>query len=647
MSDLGCNGTEVVPVLKAPRRNRYFYGKLLDAPHLELEQRYGMDKRGLLNRLTLGFGVVCGLDVVPTVDGARVRVMPGVAVDGWGREVVVPAESPPLDVRQLLDACGRPEGGPLAPGTKVVLWLAYHECAAEPVPVLVGDCDTERGCANSIVREQYALVLQADEELAPAPSCGFPGLGAGATAHPLLVERTLGACPGPAARPWVPLARIVVPDENAAVEAGAIDRAVRPVVATNQLLLELVLCLADRVEQCCGGATPELELELVSGDAQTGEAGRELSEPVVVRVVDDQGQPAPGHPIDLAVTAGGGSVQPASAPSDANGLVSGRWTLGSGADAAQELRASLASGARVLFSARAEGAVVEKRITRVSGDGQAGPAGGELAEPLVVLVDDQNGDPVAGELVDFEASPSGASLNPVQAFTDSSGRASTRWTLAPTPGAHELVASIQSGSVNFAATAEEAPAQTLPILLAVWPPNAAVLESDDRWMVEWRERPRLELTFDREMREDGLASADRWLRAWNLSFDGEGAVPSRMRLEFAGRVDNPLIGDPAAFTVAYVFDSEQTAATEMPFLILMRPAGDRIVDTSDPPLPLDVDFRGTRLDPDVMKEIWATDGTFVDAQIRSSLVDTGATLPANDGQPGREYDSWFSMGGFQ
>ena len=35
------------------------------------------------------------------------------------------------------------------------------------------------------------------------------------------------------------------------LEAGAIDRTVRPVVATNQLLLELVLCLADRafVEQ--------------------------------------------------------------------------------------------------------------------------------------------------------------------------------------------------------------------------------------------------------------------------------------------------------------------------------------------------------------------------------------------------------------
>ena len=49
--------------LKTPVRNRYFYGKLLDVFHFELEQSYFNAKRWRLNRRVFGFGVICGLDV--------------------------------------------------------------------------------------------------------------------------------------------------------------------------------------------------------------------------------------------------------------------------------------------------------------------------------------------------------------------------------------------------------------------------------------------------------------------------------------------------------------------------------------------------------------------------------------------------------
>jgi len=64
----------------APVRNRYFYGKLLDVHHLEMEQRYFLEASHLINRLTLGSGVLCGLRVEALEDG-RVAVSPGVAVD--------------------------------------------------------------------------------------------------------------------------------------------------------------------------------------------------------------------------------------------------------------------------------------------------------------------------------------------------------------------------------------------------------------------------------------------------------------------------------------------------------------------------------------------------------------------------------------
>src|SRR5262245_17127605 len=54
--------------LTAPRRNFYYYGKLLDVPHFQMEQGYENLKRWRLNHLSLGEGVLCGLGITE-VDG--------------------------------------------------------------------------------------------------------------------------------------------------------------------------------------------------------------------------------------------------------------------------------------------------------------------------------------------------------------------------------------------------------------------------------------------------------------------------------------------------------------------------------------------------------------------------------------------------
>src|SRR5206468_11586399 len=53
-----CNGNRL-GTLTPPQRNKYFYGKLMDVPHFQMEQTYGNWKRWLLNRLALGEGVLC------------------------------------------------------------------------------------------------------------------------------------------------------------------------------------------------------------------------------------------------------------------------------------------------------------------------------------------------------------------------------------------------------------------------------------------------------------------------------------------------------------------------------------------------------------------------------------------------------------
>jgi alpha-tubulin suppressor-like RCC1 family protein len=62
---------------------------------------------------------------------------------------------------------------------------------------------------------------------------------------------------------------------------------------------------------------------------QTGTTGAALANPIVVTATDTHGNPVPNATIAFAVTAGGGSVAPASATTNAGGQAQTVWTLGS------------------------------------------------------------------------------------------------------------------------------------------------------------------------------------------------------------------------------------------------------------------------------------------------------------------------------
>ena len=69
-------------------RVNYFYGKLLSVEDFRLEQKYGNDKRRMLNRFLYGAGVVTGMNVVP-VDNTTLLIERGLALDASGREIVI------------------------------------------------------------------------------------------------------------------------------------------------------------------------------------------------------------------------------------------------------------------------------------------------------------------------------------------------------------------------------------------------------------------------------------------------------------------------------------------------------------------------------------------------------------------------------
>ena len=100
-------------------RNRYFRGKLLTVADYEAEQRYAIQRRRLINREMLGWGIVSGFAISPDDDseigpGGGVEIGEGLAFDPRGREIVACTG---VRIRGGADvvwlACGR--GGLLEP----------------------------------------------------------------------------------------------------------------------------------------------------------------------------------------------------------------------------------------------------------------------------------------------------------------------------------------------------------------------------------------------------------------------------------------------------------------------------------------------------------------------------------------------------
>lgn len=213
--------------LHAPRRNRYFSGKLLSPDDLEREQDYLRGADAQLNRLVLGAGVVCGLEVGVAGDGGSIRVEPGLALDGWGRRIVVPRR------------CDVPL--PAEPPASMVVRLCLEAREGDPTPAPEGD---EAGSwieGHRVEVREGRAPARADHAAAAAVELA----GAGRL-DDALAALARAACAHPPRDPCVTLATLTATnDGRLAVDASA----PRAVVPTNLVLLALVAALAARVEE--------------------------------------------------------------------------------------------------------------------------------------------------------------------------------------------------------------------------------------------------------------------------------------------------------------------------------------------------------------------------------------------------------------
>ena len=206
---------------------------------------------------------------------------------------------------------------------------------------------------------------------------------------------------------------------------------------------------------------PPVALQIVSGNAQEGIAGQRLPEPLVARVVDENGTPVQGQIVNFVVVAGGGSVFAGASISNAQGIVQERWTLGPTPGTEQKVEARAVdneTGEEIVFAtftAIAHPAPSQVgTMTRHEGDQQTIQAGSAAPIPPAVRITDGSGQPVAGREVVFAIESGGGSLTGATATTNADGVARVgSWTVGTQSGPASLRASTADiPSVTFTGT---------------------------------------------------------------------------------------------------------------------------------------------------------------------------------------------------
>jgi|GEM_PF-1947851 len=215
---------------KASLRNHYFNGKLLGKDDLEREQDYHRSKKRLENRFVVGWGVVSGLDVAEekgrgSGGSRRVTVSPGMAIDPWGRELVL-ASPVSLTV---------PFTGNAKSSEKWHLVLSQEEKKEAPMP-----SPTEEAGDYSVIREGCRI------EALPGPAPQFlqttamKGQALDADLLDKLVKGrfTLGEFSG---------SGVLIAELTVKARAVAAETSVRRIVLSPRLLQEILPVLFPRL----------------------------------------------------------------------------------------------------------------------------------------------------------------------------------------------------------------------------------------------------------------------------------------------------------------------------------------------------------------------------------------------------------------
>ena len=204
---------------------------------------------------------------------------------------------------------------------------------------------------------------------------------------------------------------------------------------------------------------------------------------VVAKVTDAFGNGIPGISVTFAVVAGGGSVAPTTAFTDASGVARTSFTIGTRVDAniASASAAGLV-GSPLTFSANSVAGPAHS-IVKVGHDPVSVSAGAAFGDSIRVQVADNYGNPKPGASVAFALIAGGGTVSPTPVLTDASGMAAAKFITGPAIGWNSATATLSGQEPVWFAIATTLPwlkveTGTTQSLGAVWGTSAS-----DVWAV--------------------------------------------------------------------------------------------------------------------------------------------------------------------
>jgi hypothetical protein len=306
-------------------RENYYFGKLLTAQALQGEQHYLNEKRRLINRYGIGWGVLCGLKVIPDCNNpcGGVIVQPGLALDQNGNEIIV---CEPRFIN-LNSACKTKEKNnaedPSEPqAQKLYILLCYKECPSNPSPIPVDNCGTsEDKCEYNRTKETFEIkiVCEKPDESADELPCE---LRCTDNPFPFVIEE----CP-PRHQGCVITLACICYIENTPIQVHQIDNVTyRKLAFSNDILYAMIRCLGEEAHQAKGDhhdrrqhipllANTIKGLTYVDGRIAKIEAGKhpfritsdgdfiwitDLESPELIRIDRKSNKPIKDKPLDLS-----------------------------------------------------------------------------------------------------------------------------------------------------------------------------------------------------------------------------------------------------------------------------------------------------------------------------------------------------------
>ena len=209
-------------------------------------------------------------------------------------------------------------------------------------------------------------------------------------------------------------------------------------------LVTAVMSLAGCGETTVSVPLPASRVDALSNATFAAPAGTEVADPIEVLVVGTDNQPLPGATVTFSTQSG--SVDPATATTDADGIASTRWTVGTAAGQ-HTLSAAAGSGVSATFTANVT-AAAPATVSAVAGNAQTAPAGTAVPTAPSVQVADAFGNLAQGVPVTFSVLSGGGRVTGGVATTDATGVATVgSWVLGSATGEQTLAARVEAGGV--------------------------------------------------------------------------------------------------------------------------------------------------------------------------------------------------------